>query len=58
MVAIAALTILSLFILLAMIAASLWIADVLERRRQHYYTQLSTFQQAMERIMNDEQPHA
>jgi hypothetical protein len=56
MFAIALLTMLSLFIILAMIAVSRYVADRWERRQEARYTSLTSFQQAMERIMNQEQP--
>lgn len=56
MFAIAALTILSLSIILAMIAVSRWAADRIERYQNRHYESLTSFQQAMERIMNQEQP--
>lgn len=54
--AIALLAVLITSLLVAMIAVSKWLADVLERRQTFYYQQLTTFQQAMDRIMNQEQP--
>lgn len=44
-----------LSVLVALMVLSLWVADKLEARR-HRYTDLTTFQQAMERIMTREQP--
>lgn len=56
MIAILFLTLQCLAVALALIAVSRYIADRWERRRNAYYEQLTTFQQAMERIIREEQP--